>query len=332
MKAIGFTHKDAPACLIEQKTPKALGRDILVNIDAIAVNPVDTKVIASLSEPLPHPKIIGWDAMGTVIETGDDVEYFKVGDRVFYAGDIKRAGCYASHQLVDERIAGYAPTTLTAEQSAVMPLTSITAWEALFSRLRISAEHDAGKNILIIGAAGGVGSIAIQLAKVVGKLNVIGTASRSDSIAWCAQLGAEHIINHHDLISQYRHLNIVDPDYILCLNDTDQYFAAMAELIAPQGLICSIVGTQEKHDIDSLKSKSAGFVWEFMFTRPMFNTHDLTKQHQILNTISQLIDSGDLKTTHSATMGALSIENIHQAHRQLLSGSTIGKLALSSIV
>lgn len=332
MKAYGFNSADTQAQLFEQATPLATGYDLLIKIDAIAVNPVDTKVIAGINTRLDKPKVVGWDASGEVIAIGDKVEYFKLGDKVFYAGDVTRPGCYATHQLVDERIVGSAPKSLTATEAAAMPLTSITAWQALFSRLKITAEHDEGKNILIIGGAGGVGSIAIQLAKTVAKLNVITTASRTESEQWCKDLGADHIINHHsDLILQYRALGIEDPDYILCLNNTDQHFAAMAELIAPQGIICSIVGTQEKHDLDCLKSKSAGFVWEFMFTRPMFKTQDMNQQHHLLNTISQLLDDEKIRHTLSKTIGTISSENIAIAHNQLRTNTTIGKLALTTV-
>jgi NADPH2:quinone reductase len=332
MKAFGFTSDSSPAVLFEQATPAANGHDLLIKIEAIAVNPVDTKIKAKITQHLVEPKIVGWDAVGTVISVGQKVSLFSEGDKVFYAGDVTRPGCYASHQLVDERIVGHAPKTLTAEQAAALPLTSITAWEALFSRLKISQAQDAGKNILIIGGAGGVGSIAIQLAKSIAKLNVIATASRTESEQWCTQLGADHVINHHsNMALQYREIGIADPDYILCLNNTDQYFSAMAELIAPQGMICSIVETQQKHDIDVLKSKSAGFVWEFMFTRAMYQTADIVKQHELLNKIAQLVDSGEIISTHKQTLGAISSENISIAHQQLASGSTLGKITLTAI-
>ncbi len=332
MKAIGFSTNDSAPTLFEQAMPIVSGHDLLIEIEAIAVNPVDTKVKAGITKQLEQPKIIGWDATGTVRAIGEDVSSFNIGDKVFYAGDVTRPGCYASHQLVDERIVGNAPKNLTAEQTAAMPLTSITAWEALFSRLRISSEHDEGKNILIIGGAGGVGSIAIQLAKNIAKLNVITTASRTESEQWCRELGADYIINHHsDITIQYRGLGIADPDYILCLSDTDNHFAAMADLIAPQGMICSIVGSQQKHDLDTLKSKSAGFVWEFMFTRPMFNTTDIQEQQQLLNKVSSLLEQGILVSTHKQTIGPINSENIILAHQQLLTGSTLGKIVLTAI-
>jgi len=332
MKAFGFNSNNGQPLFLEQETPTPTGHDLLIEIDAIAVNPVDTKVIAGLGETAAEHRVVGWDATGTVIATGESTVLYKPGDKVFYAGDISRPGCYASHQLVDERIVGKAPSTLSVEEIAAMPLTSLTAWEALFSRLKITEELDAGKNILIIGGAGGVGSIAIQLANKIAKLNVIATASNSASIAWCNKLGASQIINHYgDLAYQYRALGLKDPDYILCLNDTDLHFTAMAELIAPQGMICSIVGSKYKHDLDSLKSKSAGFVWEFMFTRPMFKTYDLIAQHRILNNIADLLDEGQIVSTLTESLGPISAEAIKKAHQQLLSGTTIGKLALTAI-
>ncbi len=332
MKAFGFSSNDSPAQLIKQPTLVPSGHDLLIKINAIAVNPVDTKVKAAIKGNLSSAKVIGWDATGTVVAVGDRVTIFQLNDKVFYAGDITRSGCYASHQLVDERIVGHAPKTLSAAEAAVMPLTSITAWESLFSRLRISKKNDTGKNILIIGGAGGVGSIAIQLAKKVAGLNVITTASRSESEQWCYRMGADHVINHHsEMILQYRTLGLADPDYIFCTINTDHHFAAMAELIAPQGMICSIDGTQEKHNLDILKSKSVGFVWEFMFTRSMFKTADMIEQHHLLNRIAQLLDDGEIISTLAKTIGPLNVENIEFAHKQLLSGSTIGKLALSSI-
>lgn len=332
MKAYGFNSADTPSILFEQNIQQPMGHDLLVEIEAIAVNPVDTKIKASIQAHQSPPKIVGWDATGIIIAVGDKVGLFNIGDSVFYAGDIRRAGCYASHQLVDERIVGHAPKSLSAPETAAMALTSITAWEALFSRLKISSEQDAGKTILIIGGAGGVGSIAIQLAKTIAKLTVVTTASRAESEQWCHKLGADYVINHHsDLVLQYRTLGVKDPNYIFCLSDTDRHFAAMAELIAPQGMICTIVGSQEKHDLDCLKAKSAGLVWEFMFTRPTFNTDDMIEQHHLLNKIAQLLDDGTLTSTLTKTIGPMTSDNISMAHQQLLSGTTIGKLALTAI-
>ncbi len=315
----------------EQTTPQASGHDILVKIQAISVNPVDYKVRRGITDPLAAPRILGWDAAGIVAAVGEKVSLFKAGDRVYYAGDITRSGSYASHQLVDEHIVGRMPATLDFAGAAALPLTSITAWEALFERLKIKADLDHGKQILMIGAAGGVGSIAIQLAKQLARLKVIATASRPESQQWCQSLGADQVINHHqDIAQQYQQLGLAAPDYIFCLHNTDAYFQQMAELIAPQGMICSIVETTQQHNLDSLKTKSAGFVWEFMFTRSMYKTADMIKQHQLLNALAQLIDAGTIKTTVNKTYGSLSAANITAAHKQLEAGTSIGKMVLSS--
>lgn len=315
---------------IEQAIPKPEGHDLLVKIEAISVNPVDCKVRQRMTGAQETPKILGWDAAGIVKSVGEQVTLFNVGDRVFYAGDISRSGSNATHQLVHEHIVGRMPESLDFTAAAALPLTSITAWEALFERLKIDTERDHDKQILIIGAAGGVGSIAIQLAKQVAGLNVIATASRPESQQWCQSLGADFVINHHqDMQAQYQRLNIAAPDYILCLNSTDSHFAIMTELIAPQGMICSIVETTQNHNLDCLKSKSAGFVWEFMFTRSLFNTADMIKQHELLNSIAGLIEEGSIKTTLTKTCGKLSAETIMAVHKQLEAGSTIGKLVLT---
>lgn len=331
MKALGFNTANAEATLFDQDLAAPEGRDLLIAIDAIAVNPVDIKVKSSISGTLDKPKIVGYDAAGTVIAAGPDCELVKVGDKVFYAGDVSRDGCYASHQLVDERIVGFAPRTLSAPEAAAMPLTSITAWEALFSRMKIYPNLDKGKTLLILGAAGGVGSIAIQLAKQIAELTVVATASRPESADWCRQLGADHVINHHQLTQDYARLNIAAPDYILCLNDTDTYYEAVTDLIAPQGMICFVVTSQQNHNIDKIKTKSAGIVWEFMFTRPMYQTRDITAQHQLLNRIAEMLDANKLQCTLKQTLGPISTDNIRKAHEQLLSGKTLGKIALTAI-
>jgi len=332
MKAIGYQLNDAAPTFFEQAMPVAKGHDLLVEIKAIGLNPVDTKVKASITSRLDAPRILGWDAVGRVIQAGSETTLLSVGDTIFYAGDISRPGCYGTHQLVDERIAAKAPLVLKPEQSAVMPLASITAWEALFSRLRVFPNYDDGKTILIIGGAGGVGSIAIQLAKVVAKLNVVTTASKSDSEEWCKRLGADHVLDHtQDIIGQYRNLNIEKPDYILCCADTDQHFDAMAALIAPEGMICTLVNSRRNYDMNVLKTKSAGFVWEFMFTRPMFKTKNITAHHNILNNIAELLNDGKIISTLKQNLGPITPDNIAQGHNQLLSGHTIGKIALSAM-
>jgi len=337
MQAIGFTGgkslDDAAAFVrFPCEVPQPEGHDLRVAVHAVSVNPVDTKVRAGIKTTQQPPRILGWDAAGVVESVGDGVTLFKPGDRVFYAGDINRPGSNATHQLVDERIVGQMPATLDFTQAAALPLTAITAWEALFSRLRLDPRADAGRRLLIIGGAGGVGSIAIQLAKQVAGLEVIATASREPSRDWCLSLGADHVVNHHtDMVAAFREQGIAAPDCILCLNSTDAHFPAMAELIAPQGLICSIVGTAEAHNLDVLKSKSAGFLWEFMFTRPVYRTADMQQQHDLLNEVARLVDAGTLRGTLQTLAGPLTPDNLRAAHRQLESGSMIGKLVLGAL-
>ena len=335
MKAVALTRYlpiSNPESLfdIDLPLPTATGRDVLVKVQAIAVNPVDTKIRKPKDKVEATPKVLGWDAAGEVMAVGDAVTLFRVGDAVYYAGDVTRSGCNAEYQLMDERIVGHKPSNLSVEEAAALPLTAVTAWEALFDRLHIStlAADNANKTILIIGGAGGVGSIAIQLAKKVAGLKVIATASRPETIDWVQKLGADFVVNHHNLSAEVQALNI-QPDYILCNNDTDGYFATMAELIKPQGKICSIVETALPVDLDLLKSKSATFVWEFMFTRSMFKTDDMIAQHNILESVAKLVESGALVTTLNQVLKPINAENLRKAHAQLESGNTIGKLVLS---
>jgi len=336
MKIIAFTggkslEEEGAFVSIEQDMPKADGYDLLVEIKAIAVNPIDTKVRKKQSEPLASPLVLGWDAAGVVIDTGDKVSHFRAGDRVFYAGDVTRPGCNASHQLIDERLVGNAPESLNFEQAAALPLTSITAWECLFERLRIDQSTDAGKHILIIGGAGGVGSIAIQLAKKVAGLRVTATASRDETRDWCKRLGADNTVNHHaDMVAEFEQQSLPEPDYILCLNSTDRHFKTMIELIKPQGLICSIVDVAEPVDINLLKPKCIGFMWEMMFAKSMFQTKDMRKQHYLLQDISRLIDDKTIETTLKEILGPMTVENIAKAHQLIEAGNSIGKIVLTA--
>jgi zinc-binding alcohol dehydrogenase family protein len=336
MKAIGLTRylpiSDPQSLVdIEIARPEAIGHDLLVKVEAIAVNPVDTKVRAPKDKIEEVPRVLGWDAAGTVVAVGPDVTLFEVGDPVFYAGSITRPGANSEYHLVDERIAGHKPASLDYPQAAALPLTAITAWEAMFDRLGISPKGgDAGKSVLIIGGAGGVGSIGIQLAKVLAGLTVIATASRPESDAWCRRLGADHTIDHRAAIpAQLRALGFEHVDFILCFNDTDRHFNAMAEAIAPQGKICSIVENAGPLPIGALKNKSATFVWEFMFTRAMFQTSDMIAQHRLLNEVARLIDAGKLQTTMGDNLGTINAANLRRAHALLEGGQTIGKLVLS---
>ena len=334
MKAIGFKTslpiREADSFVeFETEKPVPAGRQLLVKISAISVNPVDFKVRQNSAKDkvLDTPKVIGFDAVGIVEAVGEAVSLFKAGDPVYYAGDINKPGSNAEYQLVDERIVGRKPASLSDTEAAVIPLTALTAWELLFDRIRVN-EKDKGKSILIIGGAGGVGSIATQLAKQVAGLTVIATASRPETIAWSKSQGADHVVNHKDLVNEVRKAGFQQVDIILDLVDTSGYWDAMAELIKPQGRIASITGSQAPVALIKLKTKSVSFHWESMFTRSTFETDDMIEQHHILNEVSALLDNGKLKTTLNETLQGLSAENLKKAHQQLESGTTIGKLSI----
>ncbi|MBO9585048.1 MAG: zinc-binding alcohol dehydrogenase family protein [Flavobacterium sp.] len=335
MKAIGFKTSlpiENPESFIEFEAVKPIPgpHDLLVKIDAISVNPVDFKIRQSSAKDtvLETPKIIGWDAVGIVQAVGQEVTLFEVGDPVYYAGDITKQGSNAEYQIIDERIVGRKPKSLSIEESAVIPLTALTAWEILFDRIRISADKDKGKSILIIGGAGGVGSIAIQLAKKIAGLTVIATASRPETIDWCKQQGADFVVDHKDLISSVRKAGFEHVDFILDFVDTNAYWDIMVELIKPQGHIASITGSSEPVALNKLKSKSVSFSWELMYTRSMYQTEDMVEQHNILNIVADLLDDGILKTTLNTTLNGFSAENLKKAHELLESGKTIGKIAI----
>lgn len=335
MKAVGFKTSlpiSEPNSFIEFEIekPNPTGRELLVKIKAIAVNPVDFKIRQNSAKDtvLAQPKIIGWDATGIVEAVGENVTLFKVGDQVYYAGDITKPGCNAQFQVIDERIAGNKPKSLSDEAAAAIPLTALTAWEILFDRIRISTEKDKGKTLLIIGGAGGVGSIAIQLAKKMANLKVIATASRPETIEWCKKMGADVVVNHKNLLEEVRNAGFQFVDFIVDFVDTNSYWDVMAELIKPQGHIASITGSATPIALNKLKTKSASFSWEFMYTRSTFQTEDMIEQHHILNKVADLLDEGILVDTLTQTLHGLSAESLKQAHQQLESGTTIGKLAI----
>ena len=334
MKAIAVTQHlatDNPNCFtrVEVDKPQAKGKDLLVRVKAVGVNPVDYKVRASIKE-IDTPKILGWDAAGIVEEVGEDASLFEVGDEVYYAGSIIRPGSNSEYQLVDERIVGKKPSNLSFEEAAALPLTTITAWEALFERLGIEPDKTSSRDtLLIINGAGGVGSISIQLAKLAG-LQVIATASRGDTERWCRQLGADYCINHHDeFLPALNKIGFDAVDYILCFHNTDRHWQNMADTIKPQGKICSIVGNQSPLDLNLFKSKSVTFAWEFMFTKSQYNTPDIASQGELLNRVSGLVEQGIIKTTFKENLGVLNPEHLAIAHRKLESGKTIGKLVLT---
>ncbi|MBO9507545.1 zinc-binding alcohol dehydrogenase family protein [Thalassospira sp. A3_1] len=338
MKAIGL-YKAAPVetdglfSEIDMEVPKAEGRDILVRVKGVAVNPVDFKVRRGKADD-GNFKILGWDAAGVVEAVGADVTLFRPGDEVWYAGDVTRSGSNTQFQLVDERIVAPKPKSLGFADAAALPLTAITAWEALFDRMMIdrnAKDANAGKTLLVIGGAGGVGSIAIQLGKLAG-LTVIATASRPETIDWVKDLGADQVINHRNpLNDELKAIGITHVDYILCTSETDQYFDVMAEIITPQGRIATITEAKENHNIDLLKAKSASFSYEFMFTRSMFQTPDMIEQHKLLSIVADLIDAGTLKNTANESFGALTPESLRKAHALLESGKAIGKITFDGL-
>lgn len=338
MRAIAIVEKlplDDPRCFVEIELPKPVPspRDLLVRVKAVSVNPVDYKVRQRRAAAAREPQVLGWDAAGVVEAVGSGVSIFKPGDEVFYAGDITRPGSNAEFQIVDERIVARKPRTLSFAEAAALPLTAITAWEALFDRFNIAPEkkpEHRERSVLIIGGAGGVGSIAIQIARRVAGLTVIATASRKESTEWCRSLGADQVIDHRQpLLAQLKALGVGETDYILCFNDTDRHWAGMAEAIKPQGRICSIVENENPLNLGLLKNKSAGFVWEFMFTRSKFQTPDMIEQHRLLARVAELVEHKILRTTNTETVGQLTADNLVVVHRRLESGHTIGKLTLT---
>jgi len=313
---------------IELPQPDVAEYDLLVEVKAVSVNPVDTKVHQGAQKNgLQAPKILGWDASGIVKATGSAVKGFKAGDEVWYAGDITRSGSNATEQLIDSRIVSHKPRSLDWAQAAAMPLTTLTAWEGLFERLRI---QDAGaeKTLLIIGGAGGVGSLAIPFAAQRSNVKVIATASRPESAAWCIERGADLTVNYKDLKGELAKHGIEQVDFIFCLNDTDGHWAAMGELIAPQGHICTIVENEAPLDMSALKLKSAALHWELMYTRSMFQTPDMAVQGEILQQVADMVDAGTLQTTLSDTLQGLTVESVATAHARVLEGHMQGKLVI----
>lgn len=335
MKAIGFktshpiAHEDS-FIQFETDKPTPKERELLIKIEAISVNPVDYKIRESSAknQVLDTPKVIGWDAVGTVEAVGNKTELFNVGDNVFYAGDITKPGTNAEYQVVDERIVGKCPSNISVAQAAAMPLTGLTAWELLFDRIRISAEKDKGKSILIIGGAGGVGSIATQLAKKVAGLTVIATASRKETTEWSKKMGADYVVNHYDLVPEVHNAGFKTVDFIIDLVDTNGYWDQMVELIKPQGHIASITGSANPIILNKLKTKSVSFSWEFMYTRSMFETDDMVEQHHILNQLSAFLDDGSIQSTLTNTYKGFTVANLKKAHTFLETGKAIGKTVI----
>lgn len=334
MKAVGYRQAgtlDRPDSLIdfETETPRATGRDLLVRVDAVSVNPVDYKVRASRQPEGDQPVILGWDAAGEVIDTGDDVTLYKRGDRVWYAGSIDRPGSNSEFQLVDERITGRMPETLSPAEAAALPLTSLTAYEMLFDRLRVGDPvPGAAPAVLVIGGAGGVGSIAIQLLRALTDLTVIATASRPETSDWVKSLGAHHVLDHSkELAAQVEALGIGQPGFVFCTNKSGEYVGQAGELTAPQGRF-GLIESPDVLNIVPFKTKSISAHWELMFTRPLFQTADMIRQKEILDTIADLVEAGTIRTTVTETLGRINAANLKRAHAVLEAGTAKGKMVL----
>ena len=314
---------------IELPEPVAGPRDLLVEVKAISVNPVDTKVRQNAAPENGAAKVLGWDVAGVVKAVGSDVTLFKAGDKVFYAGSIARAGGNSELHVVDERIVGHMPKSLNFAEAAALPLTAITAWELLFERLQISeGSTDQGQSLLIVGAAGGVGSILTQLAKQLTGLKVICTASRPQTREWVSELGADLVIDHSQPLSEeLKRAGIDSVTHVASLTQTDQHLVQLVEALAPQGKL-ALIDDPKSLDISLLKRKSLSLHWEFMYTRSLFETPDMIEQHKLLNHVAELIDAGTLKTTLGEHFGVINAANLRRAHELLESGKAKGKIVL----
>ncbi|MDH4450406.1 MAG: zinc-binding alcohol dehydrogenase family protein [Rhodoferax sp.] len=336
MKAIAFQAPlpiSNPLSLqdVDLPTPEVGGRDILVDVKAISVNPVDVKVRASRQPQAGQWAVLGWDAAGVVRAVGPEVSFFKPGDRVWYAGDITRPGSYAEHQLVDERIVGLMPESLDFAQAAALPLTTITAWELLFDRFGVARDmRQTDERLLIVGAAGGVGSILTQLARKLTSLTVIGTASRPETRAWVQELGAHYVIDHSKpLADELQRIGIPEVTHVASLTHTDQHYAQIVQALTPQGKFALIDDPAKPLDIMKLKDKSLSLHWELMFTRSLFKTADMVAQHKLLTELASLVDAGVIRSTATEQMGAINAANLRRAHTLIESGKARGKVILA---
>ena len=300
-----------------------------MQVRAISVNPVDTKIRSNVAPTDGQAKVLGWDVAGVVQAVGSEVSLFQVGDEVYYAGALQRAGGNSELHVVDERIVGHKPKRLSFAEAAALPLTAITAWELLFERLKIAqGSASSGQSLLIIGAAGGVGSILTQLARQLTGLTVIGTASRPETADWVKQLGAHHVIDHSQpLLAQLQQLGIPQVDHVASLTHTDLHYDQLIEALAPQGQL-ALIDDPAQLDVVKLKRKSLSLHWEFMYTRSLFETPDMQAQHALLEQVAQLIDTGTLHTTLGEHFGSINASNLRRAHTLLESGKARGKIVL----
>ncbi|PKM29018.1 MAG: zinc-binding alcohol dehydrogenase family protein [Gammaproteobacteria bacterium HGW-Gammaproteobacteria-12] len=335
MKAVAYYQSlpaDHPEALqdVQLSEPTPGAHDLLVEVRAISVNPVDTKIRLGVAPENGAAKVLGWDATGIVKAVGSEVSLFQPGDRVFYAGAIDRAGANSELHLVDERIVGHMPGSLSFAEAAALPLTAITAWELLFERLQVAeGSADQGQSLLIVGAAGGVGSILTQLARCLTGLTVIGTASRPETQAWVRELGAHHVIDHSKPLSEeLARIGVGQITHVASLTQTDQHYAQLVESLAPQGRLALIDDPLQPLDVMQLKRKSLSLHWELMFTRSLYQTADMIEQHRLLERVSDLVDAGVIKTTLGEHFGTINAANLRRAHALLESGKAKGKIVL----
>ena len=337
MKAVGYQKTlpiEDPASLqdVELREPVASGHDLLVEVKAISVNPVDVKIRAGRTPPAGEWGVLGWDAAGIVRAVGPQVSLFRPGDRVWYAGDITRAGSNAELQAVDERIVGHLPCTLDFAQAAALPLTAITAWEMLFDRLRIMpGKRPTDERLLIVGAGGGVGSILVQLARRLTGLTVIGTASRAETQSWVRELGAHHVLDHsRPLADELKRIGFADVSHVVSLTHSEEHFAQIVEVLAPQGCFGLIDDPATPLDVRKLKAKSVSLHWELMFTRSLFQTADMIAQHRLLCELAALVDAGLVRTTLGEHYGRIDAANLRRAHALIEAGKARGKIVLEA--
>lgn len=309
--------------------PHPSGRDVLVRVEAVSANPADYKIRSGVSPEPGQWKVLGWDAVGTVAATGEAVTKFRPGDRVWYAGSMIRPGTNSELHLVDERIVSLAPASLSNAEAAALPLTAITAWEALFDRLDVRKPVPGAANaVLVIGGAGGVGSIAIQLVRAFTGLTVIATASRPETREWVKQLGAHHVIDHREpLAAQVEALGIGAPGFVFSTTQTPDHLAEIVKLIAPQGRF-GLIDDPQVLDVTPFKRKSVSVHWELMFTRPLFETADMDAQGALLGEVAQLADAGRIRTTLAEVLSPINAANLKKAHAILESGKAKGKIVL----
>ena len=334
MKAVGYRQSlpiaQAESLIdVELSDPTPSGRDLLVQIKAVSVNPVDTKVRMRQAPQAGATNVLGWDAAGVVVAVGSEAHLFKPGDEVWYAGSLVRPGTNAELHLVDERIVGKKPKSLDFAQAAALPLTTITAWELLFDRFGVlPGKRATDESLLIIGAAGGVGSILTQLARRLTAMTVIGTASRKETVDWVLSLGAQHVIDHAKPLSvELKRVGIAAVTHVASLTQTDAHFAEIVESLAPQGKF-GLIDDPKPIDINQLKRKSISLHWELMFTRSLFGTADMIAQHRLLSEVAELVDAGVIRTTFGAHFGRINAENLKRAHALIESGKAKGKIVL----